>query len=82
MAQKRTSSLGSIPTVWTAIANQLIADNTLGYIYRSPDNSKLYVFNQKTNNTMAARLWLSDPRITHFKEVFHSGEVKVFKVVP
>ena len=74
--------LNTLPTIWTNVANQLIAENTPGFVYRDTDNSRIYIFNQKTNNTMAVKLWLNDPEIKHFEEVFNNGGVKVFKVIP
>jgi len=76
------TQLNGIPTEWTAIANQLIAENVPGFVYRAPDNSSIYIFNQKTNNTMSVRLWMNDPSIRHFEEVYQNEGVKVFKVVP
>ena len=76
-----SQQLQGIPTTWIPVENQLIAENTPGFVYRDSDNSKIYIMNRKTNNTMIARLWLADPSITHFDEVFSKGDVKVLKVV-
>ncbi|KKS69434.1 MAG: hypothetical protein UV41_C0054G0002 [Candidatus Daviesbacteria bacterium GW2011_GWA2_42_7] len=76
------AQMTSLPPVWTPVANQLIAENVPGFVYRNADNSAIYIFNQKTNNTMAVKLWFNDPTITHFREVSFKGGVKVYKVVP
>ncbi|MDO8538442.1 MAG: STT3 domain-containing protein [archaeon] len=65
---------------WNPNPNQLLNGQLPAHIYRAKDNSRLFIVNAVTNNTMGARLWFNDPTITRFTEVYSNEGVKIFKV--
>ncbi|MFH1751984.1 MAG: STT3 domain-containing protein [archaeon] len=75
------AQMNFIPTIWAAQPNQLQGNQYPIFIYREEDNGKLYLFNLAVNNSFLVRLWMNDPSIEHFEEVYAEGQVKVFKVV-
>lgn len=70
-----------IPAGWTSAPNMKITERLPGMIYREENNSVLYVANPQANNTMTVRMWMRDPAIKHFEEVFSAGEVRIYKTV-
>ena len=73
--------MNSIPAQWQSSTNILIQERYPFFLYRSEDNTRIYLLNSAENGTTLARLWFSDPGITLFDEVYsHPGGVKIFKV--
>ena len=74
--------MNQLPTQWSNKPNQMdeTGRNPL-FIYRAKDNSRLYIVNAKTNNTVLAKMWFYDPGVTsYFEEVYFYKEVKIFKI--
>jgi len=72
--------MNSIPTQWVSSPNQLLNDKTPIFLYRSQDNSKIYILNAETNNTVLAKMWFHNPEITNVEEIYSLKSVKIFKV--
>lgn len=80
--------MNSLPAVWQETPNSVVRvparqggyANVRVVIYRDFANSVLYVFSEKTNNTMLAKLWLKKPSTySRFTEVY-SGPVRIYKI--
>ncbi len=73
--------MDSVPTQWREAPNQLDGGTPLN-VYREEDNSKLYAFTQTGNKSLLVRLWMHDPAITKFKEIYrNSGGVRIYEVI-
>jgi len=71
-----------LPVNWTNIPIE-IKDGTMPlFAYRAPDNSRMYIINSATNNSVLAKIWFHEPNAAaHFEEVYNNTEVKIFKVI-
>ncbi len=70
----------SFPTQWQSQPNQ-IQQGTPLFVYRTPDNAKLFAFSSKANETMLVRLWFSDPLLQpYFNEVYRNSGVRIYEV--
>lgn len=77
--------MNGLPSMWIDQPNLDLNPTTPsfepGFIYREADNSAIYVVNPAENSSMLLRLWMHDPSITHFEEVYGNNGVRIFKVV-
>jgi len=69
------------PTQWRSQFNVQFDARNVVFVYRSPDNSRLYIVGPKVNSMMISKLFFNDPSIKHFDEVWSKGDVKIWKVV-
>ncbi len=72
--------MNSFPTTYVSQPNIFLDQRTPGFIYKTKNNSKIYILNNETNKTFIARLWFNDPSVKNFEEVYSNKSVKVFKV--
>lgn len=71
-----------LPTTWTNKPIEIKDGTTPLFAYRTPDNSRMYIVNSATNNSLLARIWFHESGAAeHFEEVYRNTEVKVFKVL-
>lgn len=70
-----------IPTKWLSQPNQFIDERVPGFLYKSPDNSSIFILNPASNNTVIAKLWFNSDEIKKFEEVYHNKNVKLFKII-
>ncbi|HPC10365.1 MAG TPA: hypothetical protein PLN85_04785, partial [archaeon] len=69
-----------LPTTWQSKPNQIMQGTPM-YIYRSPNNNELYIFNAAVNNSTFAKLWFNEPNAQDIGElVYSSGDVRVYKI--
>ncbi|MEW6295718.1 MAG: STT3 domain-containing protein [Candidatus Diapherotrites archaeon] len=73
-----------LPYVYITTPNQLYSESMPLFMYRTENNSDIYVLNAAANKTILARIWFDDPSIKNIKEVYSASgsntTVKVFKV--
>jgi dolichyl-diphosphooligosaccharide--protein glycosyltransferase len=74
--------MNSLPTSWISQANNFLNERTPVFIYRTAENSRIYILDPNANSTVLAKLWFNDVSITGMgiKEVYSNKAVKIFKV--
>ncbi len=73
--------MNSISTKWNSTPTQFYDERTPMFVYRSEDNSYLYlILGARVNNSFLARAWFNDPAVYCLKNVY-GNTVKVFKVI-
>ncbi len=76
------SEYESFPTVWQAAPNNA-QEGVAYHIYRDDLKSKLYAFTTPANQTMMVRLWMGDPALKHYTEIYrNTGGVRIYEVSP
>ncbi len=69
----------ALPTKWQSTPN----NNQGGvayFVYRDPRNTKLYAFTGPANQTMLVRLWMNDPVLKGFTEIYeNTGGVRIYE---
>lgn len=76
------SEYAGLPTMWQSTPN----NNQQGvpyFIYRDSQNAHLYAFTQPSNQTMLVRLWMGDPSLKNFVELYRNlGGVRIYSFKP
>jgi len=73
--------MAQIPAKWQETPNNFLDSRTPIFVYRAPDNSKIYILSMATNSTVLAKMWFGEDSIMQsFEEVHSLKSVKVFKV--
>jgi len=79
-----------LPTTWTDKPLTYTSGRDSLFMYRSPDNSKVFLLRpnqvepnagQITNNSMGSRLFFEDASLEHFELVYSNNEVKIYKIL-
>lgn len=76
------SEYESFPTTWQSTPNNT-QDGVQYYVYRDKEKSRLYAFAAPSNETMLVRLWMGDPSIKSFTEIYrNTGGVRIYEFRP
>ena len=74
-------TMNSIPTKWNNQFTQKTSDGGELHIYREPDNSFIYGFNEAANNTTLVKIWFNAEVFEKkFKEIYSDNGIKIFEV--
>jgi hypothetical protein len=81
-------TMESLPTRWQEKPNNVVKlPSGNGYanlrvtMYRSEAKNVLYIFSERSNNSMIVKLWMKkQSTLENFAEVYSAGQVKVFEI--
>ena len=68
----------ALPTKWQKMP-VLIQNGMPLFIYRTSDNTKLFIFNALANKTMLAKL-VTNADLKHFREIYAVKQVRIYEV--
>jgi len=69
-----------ISDTWLNTPSDII-NGTPIFIYRAKDNSELYILNSAVNESIFAKIWLSEPSVDGYATIVHQeGNVRIYQV--
>ncbi|MBM3281775.1 MAG: hypothetical protein FJY86_00315, partial [Candidatus Diapherotrites archaeon] len=72
----------SLPTQWQSAPNNN-QQGTPFNVYRDTEKTHLYAFSSPTNQAFLIRMWMGDPAITHYTELYrNTGGVRIYSYIP
>lgn len=72
----------AFPTTWQSAPNNTQNGQPF-HLYRDEEKTRLFAFTPRANGMTLVRLWMSDPSITGFTEIYrNTGGVRIYEVNP